>query len=170
MFLACAPVPSGTQTCSPSAQVGQFLAIVEERIFGSSLTAEGAGDESENRYAVGRGGEGGTRHKAGSFDEIEKAPLSTAKESANRTADGGVRPGSAAGSDVLHLSSKICDRGLLRPPPSWRWSAIAFSYSFECPSALGGCARRWPSTHPVRSRCRCGTGIEAQREAPALKL
>src|SRR5271169_3789543 len=51
--------------CSPSAQVGQFLAIEEERVFGSSITAEGAGDEIENRYAIGRSGEGGTRYKAG---------------------------------------------------------------------------------------------------------
>ena len=51
--------------CSPSAQVGQFEAIEEERIFGSSITAEGAGDEIENRSAVGRGGEGGTRYQAG---------------------------------------------------------------------------------------------------------
>ena len=39
--------------CSPSAQVGQFEAIEEERVFGSSLTAEGAVDEIENRCAVG---------------------------------------------------------------------------------------------------------------------
>src|SRR5208337_507725 len=51
--------------CSPSAQVGQFQAIEEERVFGSSITAEGAGDEIENRYAIGRSGEGGTRYKAG---------------------------------------------------------------------------------------------------------
>ena len=39
--------------CSPSAPVGQFEAIEEERGFGSSLTAEGAEDEFENRWAVG---------------------------------------------------------------------------------------------------------------------
>jgi hypothetical protein len=49
----------------PSAQVGQFEAIEEERILGSSLTAEGAGDEIENRCAVGWGGKGVTRYRAG---------------------------------------------------------------------------------------------------------
>jgi kumamolisin len=39
-------------TCSPSAQVGQFEAIEEERAFGSSITAEGGGDEIENRCAA----------------------------------------------------------------------------------------------------------------------
>jgi hypothetical protein len=60
-----APGTAKELMCSSSAQVGQFEAIEEERVFGSSLTAEGAGDEIENRYAVGRGGEGGTRYKTG---------------------------------------------------------------------------------------------------------
>jgi len=50
--------------CSPSGQVGQYVAIEEERVFGSSITARGAGDEIENRNAIGRSGEGGTRYKA----------------------------------------------------------------------------------------------------------
>src|SRR5208337_625339 len=56
---------SSEAKCTPSAQVGQFQAIEEETVFGSSITAEGAGDEIENRYATGRSGEGGTRYKAG---------------------------------------------------------------------------------------------------------
>lgn len=67
--------------CSPSAQVGQLEAIEEERIFGSSLTAEGAGDEIENRYAVGRCGEGGTRYKRGDPAAVRAFALSSGNPS-----------------------------------------------------------------------------------------
>jgi hypothetical protein len=44
---------NGIPICSPSAQVGQFRAIEQGRIFGSSLTAEGAEDGIEKRGALG---------------------------------------------------------------------------------------------------------------------